>query len=159
MKACKFYQSVFRYSPFLSLKDWAVRRHLERCGACNQKLASREELASLLSLANIYPGEELWTRVEAAWDKASATAYRPVSSGLKKRRWILAASSLSLLAALGLFYFFLLRSGPPSRPKATTLTFQILRFYVKDRPATPVIYKPFGSKMIFIWAPSPGNNP
>lgn len=158
MNACKFYQFVFRYSPFLMLKDWAVRRHLENCRVCNQKLVSREELAFLFSSRNIIPGDKLWARLETVVNQASSASLKPVSLDLKKSQWIVVASTLSFLVFLGLFYFFLFRPKPPLSPKPAGPSFQILRFLVEDRPVPPVIYKPFGSKLIFIWASYPKND-
>lgn len=158
MKACKFYQFVFRLSPFLMLKDWALHRHLEDCRLCNQNLVSREELEFLFSSKIIIPGDRLWARVEAALSQASSASLKPISLDLKKRQWIVAASTIGFLVFLGLFYFFFFRPKPPSRPKAVEPSFQILRFLVEDKPAPPVVYKPFGSKLIFIWASYPEND-
>lgn len=158
MKACKLYQAIFRFAPFYDLKDWALRRHLESCASCSRQLATREELGPLLAAEDFNHTERLWLRVQAALFPAAAAQVKAWVHDYPRRLRLVAASMLSLLAILGFIYFFLFHPGAWREPKANQTGLQIIHFFVEDKPAAPVIYKPFGSRLIFIWAPSPEKN-
>jgi len=159
MAACKFYQFLIRFLPLTWLKDWAIRHHAEACPVCTRKLAQKEEVVSLLPLpTKPEKAQILWLRIHQRLEQ-ERTQTEPSPRPRVRLKWAAAGLSFCLVLIVSLFFiFYPEKKKPQAAPEASEVHFQIIRFQVKDRPAAPVIYKPFGSQLIFIWAQSPKNN-
>jgi len=159
MRSCEFYQFIFLFVPFLRIKDWVMRHHFDRCPRCHQELAGLEEIRPLYSylLSEKISDDSLWIRVKLRLE-ADRKEKREFVSGKPFRRLRLAlVSGLSIVLIIISFLIIseLHKKRVQLEAASSPQTLRIIRFEVKEKPAAPVIYKPFGSNLIFIWAESP----
>jgi len=159
MRSCEFYKFIFHSVPFLRIKDWVMRHHFDRCPQCHQELASLQEIKALYSCLQpekISP-DLLWLRIKIKLE-ADRKEKREFISGKPFHRLRLAlVSGLSIILIIISLLIISKLPREKSRFEAASSprTLRIIRFEVKEKPAAPVIYKPFGSNLIFIWAENP----
>ncbi len=173
MLKCKLYSFFLPVIPGEKLKTHFLH-HLENCPYCQQKFASREEVRRLLLLS----GDELnvnvsWQAVQLALSsdkklesrklvltRKTAIRFPLISPAWVKEKWKLAAAGLAgfLLVAVTILFRFQ-PWKKMAEPMATEAVFQVFNFQAYGQPATPIIYKPYGSDFIFIWAERPKNAP
>lgn len=162
MRCCRFYRLLFKVVPFYFFKDWLLRHHFDNCPFCQKETVSFEEINQLFKqeLAQIDPIISLWPKIKQ--NLLQSEPKEGVRIKLKKpwpkRRWALISALSCLLIMLASFLILQYFKEKPSL--ATTSSpefFQILRFEVRSKPSAPIIYKPYGSNLIFIWAENPAD--
>jgi hypothetical protein len=153
MDFCRIADRLYDALPVRPLRDWLIRRHLEKCPRCQARLLSREEAKSLLvGPDQVGPADALWTRISAeSTCPAALTGRAPARAG-RVRRW---ATVTVLAAVLTVSGFWLLREV--ERPGFEMATASINRFqidYVKvgGMPAQTYVYQPQGTDTVFVWA-------
>lgn len=166
MNKCSFYRFILRFIPLMAVKDWAIRHHLEACPHCSHELAEQSEVSSLLlSSEKADTASFLWLKIEESMFKEKMTSLTPqVRFGpeFRARIKLVAGSVAAAIILMVIVSFFLFirparqKVSPGSAPPEAGLT--IIHFRVKDKPAAPIIYQPYGSNLIFIWAESPNND-
>jgi hypothetical protein len=159
MRSCEFYQFIFSSVPFLRIKDWVMRHHFDRCPRCRQELADLEEIRPLYSLLQpekISP-DLLWFKIKLRLEADRKEKREFISTKPFRPLRLALVSGLSIfLIIISLFIISGLHKKKSRLEAASSPeTLRIIRFEVKEKPAAPVIYKPFGSNLIFIWAESP----
>jgi anti-sigma factor RsiW len=154
MASCRRTEFFYRAVPLKFWRGWLVRQHIERCPACQARLASREEVRRLMARPEGYRDVSgLWARLEP--ELARTSVRRTTHLGLFKPRWQFALGLAAFCAAVGLS-FWLLRavqsSGPGPRAPRSGEQFALDYIRVGGAPAQAFIYQPSGSKMVFVWA-------
>jgi len=154
MASCRRIEIFYRAVPLKFWRGWLLRRHIERCPACQARLASREEVRRLLA------GPEGCRDVSKLWARLESELARPVGrmeAGLvtAKPKWQFALGLAAFCAAVGLSFWLLkeVRSaGPGPRIPQASERFTLDYVRVGGLPAQAFIYQPSGSKMVFVWA-------
>ncbi len=153
MDFCRIADRLYDALPVRPLRDWLIRRHLEKCPRCQARLLSREEAKSLLvGPDQVGPADALWIRVsDEAARSACVPEPAPAPAGLVWR-W---ATVTALAAVLTVSGFWLLREV--ERPGLEMASAAINRFqidYVKvgGMPAQTYVYQPQGTDTVFVWA-------
>lgn len=157
MRLCRFYRLIFAVIPFYFFKDWLLRHHLEICPFCQQETASdeeinqlfKQELAQMDLIISFWPKIKLYLPQLEPKERVKISFKKP----RLKTRWALITALSSLLVLLASFLIFQSLKEKPSTAKTfLPESFQILRFEIQAQPSAPIIYKPYGSNLIFIWA-------
>ena len=152
MDSCRIVETLYRAVPLGIVRDLLIRGHMERCGRCQARLASRDEAEALLVRPR--DGEavdRLWRRiVSRAGRLAPVPAKRP--AGLRWE-WAVGAAGLLLVAAAS---FWLLRGVESGGMRAGDVRpasgFEIHYVNVGGAPAQAFVYQPQGSDTVFVWA-------
>jgi len=159
MRSCEFYKFIFHFVPFMRIKDGVIRHHFDRCPRCHQELASLEEIRPLYSYLQpekISP-DFLWFRIKLRLEAGRKKKEEFISGKPFRRLRLALVSGLTII--LIVISFLIISELPRKKSRlevsSSPETLRIIRFEVKEKPASPVIYKPFGSNLIFIWAESP----
>lgn len=165
MFRCHLYQFFLRSIPGKRGKDFLLRHHVDGCSFCQKKLASTEEVRALLWQPDEVENSEMLARslgLEFQFngkERVDAQAAPFSSLSARSRRILLTASAASALLLLILGGVFLFRPIFLERFKAEsksardgTERFSITRLQIGGEPANPIIYRPFGSDHIFVWA-------
>lgn len=166
MNKCSFYQFILRFIPLMSVKDWVIRHHVESCPRCSHELAMPSEISSLLLfLEKAHGAIFLWPKikekiVQEKMILATSTARFKPSPQLRIK--VVAGSVALAIFIMATVSFFLFiqpaRQRISLKPSLPEAELTIIHFRIKDKPAAPIIYQPYGSKLIFIWAESPNEN-
>ena len=149
MFKCAMIDFLFSLIPLKSWQDFLFRRHIQRCPLCQKKMASAEQARSLFiqeveakSLASLWPAVE---------QKLS-------EEGRKKKRflwsrlaWIAGAACLCAVVAASVWLYIISPERSPSGEKPAE-RFQINYIRIGDEPARAYFFKPYGSKVIIVWA-------
>jgi hypothetical protein len=156
MSLCKMVELFYALIPWKLWQGFLIRLHIEKCPRCQECLASREAVASLLVKErgeNV--GRPLWTGVESALREGSSregTRGRGVQQPVMRRwGWTVATAFLIVLIA----GFLLLKDFRPDRAASTAAVparFELEYVRVGGQPANTVVYQPQGSDMIIVWA-------
>lgn len=150
MLHCKFTHLLISLFPFRFWQDFLIRTHVQKCGACMSKMASRDEVKALIIQEDdVKDFRDLWPAV-----KSGVAAKKPEKKALfsLNRQWVFAVTGLVALFLAGfLFYSRFFQNGILSEQEGEA-RFQINSIRVGDEPATPFLYQPKDSDMILIWA-------
>jgi len=154
MVSCKRIDFLYRAVPLKPWRGWLLRRHIERCPACQARLASREEVRRLMARPEGFRDVSgLWARLEQ--ELAPAPQRQPAGLAAARPGWQFALGLAALCAAVVLS-FWLLRevrsAGPGPRVPGAGESFTLDYIRVGGEPAQAFIYQPSGSKMVFVWA-------
>jgi hypothetical protein len=150
MLRCKIIQFLSTVIPLKVWQDFLLHSHVDRCETCRSKLATREEVKSVLyQESDVEDFREIWPAVEAGINikKAEKKGFFPI--GLK---WALPAALLALLIVAGIVFTPILQRNGGSGEQNQGAKFQINSIRVGNEPATPFLYQPQDSDMIIIWA-------
>lgn len=154
-KACHFFM---RLIPIKAWKGFLLRRHIDYCPACKEKLAGPNEVRTVLRQPEETGDlEGFWQFVEARLkqkEMAVASAEPYASGGWRWKR--AAAAGIFILFILGGYLVFRdtssISPGPEPGAGKKGDRFSLSHLKIGDESANPIIYKPFGSDFIFIWA-------
>lgn len=150
MLRCKIVDFLFFIIPLKRWRDFLIRRHFQKCPVCQDKVASSEEVKSLL-INEGKVGEllELWPAVEKELKEGKRKERFPMRRRLK---WAYGAASLLAAAAAVIWLYFAIT--PDSGPSKETLVerFQINYIKIGNKPARAYLFRPHDSKMIIVWA-------
>ena len=155
MLRCKTVEFLFDALPIDAWRAVLLRRHWDRCPACQAKLLGREESRRLLAGA---PDPEEWSGFRRRLRKriAAGTAV-PIRSprGRSERllRWAPSAAMLLVLAMTGVWLARENGKRPaiPEKPRAAQ-RFELDYLRIDGQPAGAYIYRPQGSGIIIVWA-------
>ena len=158
MSLCKIVELVYVLIPWKPWQGLLIRLHIEKCPRCQECLASRESVGSLLvQERGVDIGRPLWTGVESALredlgkegkkDK-DREAWSPAG---RRWGWAVAAGVLLVLIA-GFILFREFRPQEAASAAAVPARFELEYVRVGGLPANTVIYQPQGSDMIIVWA-------
>lgn len=150
MFLCKFTYFWLSIFPFKPWQDFLVRAHIHKCPACQDQLASLEEVKALLiHESDVQSSRDLWPDVKSAIIERKPEK-RAFLAGYA--RWVFAAAGLlAILIAGSLFYTVLVQNGGLT-VREEGARFQINYLRVGDESATPYLYQPKDSDMIIVWA-------
>lgn len=166
MNKCSFYQLILRLVPVMALKDLIIRHHVEACPRCSSELANPSEVSSIL----LFPEKAdtaglLWSKIkenlvqEKTAFKTPQVKLRPIHLARTKLVVGSAAIVIILIAIVSSFLFIMpARHKQSLGPILSRSGLVIINFRVKEKPAAPIIYQPYGSNLIFIWAEVPHDN-
>lgn len=154
MASCKWIDFLYRAVPLRLWRGWLLRRHIERCPACQARLASRDEVRRLMARPDGFQDVSgLWARLEH--ELVRAPERRPAGIGAARPTWKFALGLAAFCAAVALS-FWLLRevrlAGPGPRLPGAGESFTLDYVRVGGEPAQVFVYQPSGSKMVFVWA-------
>ena len=156
MFKCRFYRFLIRLIPLKIVQSFVIQHHFERCPRCQLLLAQPEEVKSLLLQPEAFVLSEQWLEKVVARARIEDKS-RPGSRVFLGRSlgWkTMVVASIFVLLLIGYFVFQRLSLSPGNTEKAGEVVFGLEHLRVRGKPADPVIYRPFGSKLIFIWGQS-----
>jgi hypothetical protein len=148
MFKCKIINFLFFSIPLKRWQDFLIGRHLQRCPLCQNKLASAEEARA------VFIQEREGERIASLWPALSIKLGKEerAKESFRRRRlaWLMGAAGLIAVVAASLW----LSIGPGKviSKEGSSERFQIHYLRVGSMPARTYLFKPYGSKMIFIWA-------
>ncbi len=147
MFKCKFIDFLFSVLPIKRWQDFLVRRHIQNCAVCRNKLATIDEARQLLIPENeIENLEGVWPAVKSRLDERR----RQKPQAQRRWRWAFAAASLIIIiSAVWLYLAFGPGKGSPEPPFAEQ--FQINLIEIDNQPAQAFVYHPHDSKTFFVW--------
>ena len=160
MASCRMVNGLYAAIPWRLFRDFLIRRHLEKCAACQARLVSRDEASALFvrpeDVGNV---ERFWSpiveRTGLSAPSPNSLPIAPMSRAPLRLPWEWAAGAATLLltAAAG---FWLLRGiqATEGQPGATSAQspFEINYINAGGAPAQAYIYRPNDSDTIFVWA-------
>jgi hypothetical protein len=156
MLRCKTVELLFDALPIDAWRAFLLRRHLDRCPACQAKLVGVAESRRLLAGP---PSPDEWaglrSRLRARTAAEPAGRARAAGRGRSGRflRWAPSAAMLLVLAATGIW---LAREGGrrPVVPEGSGARdrFELDYIRIGGREAGAYIYQPQGSDIIIVWA-------
>ncbi len=151
MFKCKTVEFLFRFLPFQYGRGFLIRRHMEKCPRCQERLASMEEVKRLLvAEENIAAKIDLWPAFKGKIEQAKGGKSPPLL--LMRRKWgFRLAGALTVILAGALIYL-----GVDHRKSGTEInnpeSFCIQYIKVNDQPAQAFLFQPKDSDMVFVWA-------
>jgi hypothetical protein len=152
MASCKIVDVLYAAIPLSAVRDFLIRRHIEKCGRCQARLISRPEAEALfVKPSDMGPSGDLWRRIEPRVGRpVPAPATMPAGP---RWEWAAALATALFFAAAG---FWLLRGVRSERVIVELVRpadrFEINYINVGGAPAQAFIYQPQGSDMIIVWA-------
>ncbi|MBM3284835.1 MAG: hypothetical protein FJY81_03090 [Candidatus Aminicenantes bacterium] len=159
-KACQFF---IRLVPLRAGKNLFLRHHVDRCPICQEKLAGQAEARAVLwqpeETGNL---EGIWRSCENRLEREEIVARTATPSAVsiwRRKRAVFAGIFVLLIVSAYLVFHDGQHPGSISRPQTgeNGERFSITHLKIGDEPAHPIIYQPFGSELIFIWAESHEN--
>jgi hypothetical protein len=149
MDRCKIVHFLFHKMPLKLWQDFLIRAHIQRCENCLSRLASAEEVKTLLVQGSeVKEFRDLWPAVKAGIAKKEPLRFTQAG---RRWRWGLAAAGLAAVVLIGILTFRVLGPGGSPENKGEG-RFQINHIRVQDAPASPFLFQSKGSDMILIWA-------
>ncbi len=149
MWRCQIVNFLFTIFPFKIWQDVLLKKHIQNCPACQENLASPEEIKSLLIQGEDVGGlEGLWPKVnmQLTKEKKKEKLFR-----LPRWAWAVGAAFLLLAIVLGIWFYQLTPSGKTPEEDITS-PFKIKYIRIYDQPARTYLFQPHDSNMIIIWA-------
>lgn len=156
MSLCSIVDFLYGFLPLKTWRNFLIRRHLERCPRCQEKLASREEARSLLTQeASANPLHPFWPEIRAglAGESNKERDKQRVEKPWPRLRWRWAAFAAGFLV-VGFMFFWLIRDFRPNTAAPAedrSERFRINYLKVENEPAQAYLYQPLESNMIIIW--------
>ena len=153
MSGCRTIKFLYDLLPLKIWRGYLIRRHIEKCAACERQLAPDEGVRALL-IKEEEAGDSgrLWPGIRAKLQLDVEKGKLPHPSARVRWRWALATASLMIAVLAGLWLF---RGYKPDRVLSTSESggkFQIQDMKIGNEPARPFVYQPQDSKIIIIWA-------
>lgn len=147
MLKCKIIDFFASAIPLKRWQHFLIRHHTERCPDCLKKLASEDEVKSLLIQENgVGDLEGMWPAVKMKM-RQSGERFR-----LRGRwRWVYSAAALLVIIA-GLIWIYFASVPPPDISEEMTGDgFKINYIKVDDKPARAYVFRPQDSNMFIVW--------
>ena len=167
MRHAEWIDLVYRLLPFHSWKGVLLRRHVEKCAACQARLASRDDARRLLVQADDAEAwADVWPAVRANIDVGAVVddaieALESERAAAPAWRWVVAFAGLGLAVFMTFAVVAYFRTGPrPGRSGGGSAVFTgstaagLSLDYVRigNEPARTLIFKPRGANMVIVWA-------
>jgi hypothetical protein len=153
MLPCKMVDFLYAVLPLKMWRGFLLRRHIERCPFCREKLAGREAVKSLMVTDdNLGPRPSFWPQVKTRLVSLEEDRLKGKPL-LGQKRWRWAAQAAALLI-IGLASFLLLKDFRPEKMgtgQEASSRFRINYLKVEDKPAQAYLYQPSESNLIIIW--------
>jgi anti-sigma factor RsiW len=153
MSGCKTINFLFDLLPLKIWRGFLIRRHVESCPACQDRLAAREEGKALLVQAeDVEALSGLWPEVRLKLSQVCGQKQTRKPMARFARRWAIGAAGL-LIAVLTSVWLY--RGYEPERIQQgdeVGRRFQIQYLRVEDKPALSFVFQPQNSNIIIIWA-------
>ncbi|MCR4395557.1 MAG: hypothetical protein NUW07_02340 [Candidatus Saccharicenans sp.] len=158
---CLLVDLSWRLIPVAGFRSWLLRKHLDRCPACQNRLVGREEARRLISQVKASWPTGVIARAEAAVGREEKGSDR--SSVLGGQSWwvrvyagLVAMTIIILMAAFGWYLGRQrnsLRSLPGNETIETKIVSKVSLRYVraKGQPATTYIFRTDDPEMVIIW--------
>ncbi|MDH4196870.1 MAG: hypothetical protein OEW05_05635 [Candidatus Aminicenantes bacterium] len=152
MFRCRFAELLVKALPLRWARDLVLRRHMERCPHCAERLLSRAEArAWLVSDDEVEDDPSFWPalrdkirRDEAAIGSCPAVI-RPVW------RWTAAVAGFLLLSGAGFWLYRELGQGTVSIMADAQLRFRVNSLTVGGEPAGAMVIQPPDTDLVIIW--------
>jgi hypothetical protein len=154
MRHCSILKLLYEALPVRPWQAFLLRVHMDRCPACQAKLARRDEARRVLQRAEDFEGRvDLWPAIRGRLERAAAPSPAAPRFGTFPLR--AAAGAALLLAAAGLSVLFwrgfkVEQAGP--MPAADEGRFAIDYVRIAGRPADSFVFQAKEAKMTLIWA-------
>jgi len=150
MFKCKTAEFLFRYLPLPFWRNFLIRKHMDQCLHCQERLAGREEAKKLLVAEEyIKVKMDLWPDFQSKIQQLEEKKPLLLWMG-KKWRYGLAGAMTVLLA--GVLIFLSIGYRKPSQENGYPESFRIQYIKVHDQPAQSFLFQPKDSNMVFVWA-------
>jgi hypothetical protein len=154
MAFCRLVEFLVNVVPLRSLQDCLVRRHVQKCPCCAERLVSREEARlSLSGERDVAEDPDFVRKVVARAARSEPSADIAGFGARRFVRWAAAAAGLVLVVGATL-WFVLGRGGGPGQTgpgPGEGDTFRINFLNVDGAPAETMLIQPRDSDMVIIW--------
>ena len=148
MFKCKFIDFLFSALPIKRWQDFLVRRHIQNCPECQNKLVSSEEARQLLvPESEIENLEGVWPAIKSRLDERKGQ--KPQAQ--RRWRWALATAFLFIVLAGAFWLYLAFGPGKGSSEQPFAEQFQINLIEIDNTPAQAFVYHPRDSKTYFVW--------
>lgn len=154
MFRCKVIDFAIKAFPLKVWQDFLIRYHIQKCQACQARLASVEEVKPfLIQEDEVGSTGHLWPAIEARLGEKRSEkqiVHRP----RPRMRWAWTAGIAALIAAavLGVWLYTVLTPAKVPGDEDLVERFQINYIRVENKPAHAYVYWPQGIEMVIVWA-------
>jgi len=150
MTNCKMVEFLFAVFPLKIWQDFLIRRHMQVCPRCQEKLATRDDIIDLMIREeHIRDIESLWVDFESKL-KHKQSKEKAVHSPHWK--WAYGVAVTFVIVA-GIFVVSSISHWRNNRiEKISSDHFQINYIRIEGEPAQAYLFKPQGTDMIIVWA-------
>ncbi len=152
MVRCRLAELLVKALPLQWARDLVLRRHMERCPHCAERLLSRAEArAWLVSDDEVEDDPGFWPAVrdkirrDETGDASGRAAIRPVWQRLA------AVAGFFLLAGFGVWLYRELGKETVSTTAEAPLRFRVNSLTVGGEPAGAVVIQPPDADLVIVW--------
>lgn len=148
MLKCRLIDFLFTLFPIKRWQGFLIRRHIQKCPACLDKLADAEDVKPfLIRKGEIENLEDFWPAVKARQGEGRGDVRIP----LRRWRWVYASAFLAVAFAglVWLSIIFFSGRGPSEDPLKGQ--FQINFIEIENEPAQAFVFRPQDSNTYFVW--------
>ena len=150
MTNCKMVEFLFAIFPLKIWQDFLIRRHMQVCSRCQEKLANRDEITDLvIREEHVIDFESLRADFESKL-KYKQSKEKAIHSSQWK--WAYGAAVTFVIVA-GIFVVSNISHWRNNRiEESSSDHFHINYIRIEGEPAQAYLFKPQGSDMIIVWA-------
>jgi hypothetical protein len=148
MLKCRWIDFLFSVLPIKRWQDFLVRRHIQNCPECQDKLATVEEARELfVPESEIENLQGVWPAIQSRQDERRGQ--KPQAQ--RRWRWAFAAAFLFIVLAGAVWLYLAVGPGKGSPEPPFAEQFQINSIEIDNQPAQAFVYHPRDSKTYFVW--------
>ena len=154
MFRCKVINFLIKAFPLKAWQDFLIRRHIQKCPACQARLADDEEVRSFLIQENeVESTERLGFAVKARLsEKSGEKRIVRLPRPRMRRAWTAGMAASVAASVLGFWLYTVLTPVKVPGDEDLKESFQINYIRVENKPAHAYIYWPQGTEMVIVWA-------
>lgn len=154
MFRCKMIDFAIKAFPLKVWQDFLIRHHIQKCPACQTRLASVEEAKPfLIQEDEVGSTGSLWPAIKARLsEKRGEKRIVHLPRPRMQRAWIVGIASLITAVVLGVWLYTILTPVKVPGDEDLVERFQINYIRVENKPAHAYVYWPQGIEMVIVWA-------
>jgi len=152
MFSCRLAEFVVRALPLRWLRDLVLRRHMERCPRCAERLLSRAEARTwLVSEGEVEDNPAFWPAVRDRIRREDAAVVPAAPSARPLWQRAAAVAGFLALAGAGFWLYRELGRGIASPAAEAQLRFRVNSLTVGGEPAGATVIQPPEPDLVIIW--------
>ena len=150
MWRCKIIDLLITIFPVKFWQDFLIRIHISKCMLCQNRLADKTEVQSLLIPENdIENIKDFWPGIDASFQNKEKGTLQPKPF---LGKWVFQAAVFLAVVVTGLWIFNNFNTKEPPAEGGYPQRFYINYIKIDNKPAQTYLYQPKDSDMIIVWA-------